>query len=65
MEVPMIDKNDPRIDLADRLYELTLVVIPLLTAIIELISKVVNYARLFSELRVQVPTERKTDFCAE
>jgi hypothetical protein len=54
MEMPMDDKNDPRIDLADRTYELMLLLLPLLTAIIELISKVVNYAGPIPELRLQI-----------
>ena len=55
MEMPMIDKNDPRIDLAEKAYKLLLVGIPLVTAIINLISKVVNYAGPVSKLRIQVP----------
>lgn len=43
MEVLMDDKNHPRTDLAEKAYNLLLVGIPCLTAIIELISKVVNY----------------------
>ena len=54
MEMPMDDNNDPRIDLADRTYKLMLLALPLLTAIIELISKVVNYGGPISELRVQI-----------
>lgn len=52
----MIDKKDPRIGLADKAYKLALVVIPLLTEIIHLISKAVNYARPIPKLRVQVRT---------
>ena len=52
----MDDKNDPRTGLADRTYQLLLVGIPLLTAIIELLSKVVNYnVRRLSELRLFLP----------
>jgi hypothetical protein len=53
MEVTMDDqKNDPRTGLADRAYALLMVGIPLLTAIIELISKVVNYASPTPKLRL-------------
>lgn len=38
-----MDKKNPRTDLAERFYQLSLVGIPLITAIVELISKVVNY----------------------
>lgn len=48
-------ENDPkRTDLADRWFKLLLVGVPLLTAIINLVSKVVNYARPVRELRVQL-----------
>jgi hypothetical protein len=49
MEVRM-RKKQSRTDLADRKMELLLVGIPLVTAIIELISKVVNYGSRISEL---------------
>lgn len=49
----MDDNNDPRTGLADRTYQLLLLGIPLLTAIIELLSKVVNYnARHFPKFRL-------------
>lgn len=38
-----MDQKPKRTDLADRRFELLLVGIPLVTAIIELVSKVVNY----------------------
>ncbi len=38
-----MDNKNPRTGLAEKVYELALVGIPLLTAIVELISKVVNY----------------------
>ncbi len=38
-------KNPDRKDLAGRRFELAIVIISLLTALIELVSKVVNYAR--------------------
>jgi hypothetical protein len=56
MEMPMDENNDPRIDLADRKIELFVAGMSLLAAIIELISKVVNYASPFSELRVRLQT---------
>ena len=40
-----MDENPKRTDLADRWFALLLVGIPLLTAIIEMVSKVVNYDR--------------------
>lgn len=40
-----MDENPKRTGLADRWIELLLVGIPLLTAIIEMVSKVVNYDR--------------------
>ena len=40
-----MDKNPDRKDLTDRRFELAIVIISLLTALIELVSKVVNYAR--------------------
>lgn len=52
MEVSM-DEN-PRTGLADRKIELLVVGISLLTAIIELLSKVVNYARPIRKLRLYV-----------
>lgn len=52
----MDENNDPRIDLADRKIELFVAGMSLLAAIIELISKVVNYASPFSELRVRLQT---------
>jgi hypothetical protein len=49
-----MDKN-PRTDLAEKAYQLLLVGVPLITAIIELISKVVNYnGRPISKLRLHV-----------
>ena len=50
----MDNKRHTRTDLAVRAYKLLLVVIPLVTAIINLISKVVNYARRVSELPIQI-----------
>lgn len=50
----MVDKKDPRIGLAEKAYKLLLVGLPLVTAIINLISKVVNYAGPVSKLCVQV-----------
>jgi hypothetical protein len=50
----LMDKN-PRTDLAEKAYQLLLVGVPLITAIIELISKVVNYnGRPISKLRLHV-----------
>ncbi len=47
-----MEKKPAQTDLADRTMSLLLVGIPLLTAIIELISKVVNYGRPVRELRI-------------
>lgn len=44
-----MDENPKRIGLADRWFKLALVSIPLLTAIINLVSKVVNYDRPIRE----------------
>ncbi len=49
-----MDQKPARTDLADRKIELLMVGIPLLTAIIELISKVVNYASSIPELRLSI-----------
>ena len=43
-----MDNNNPRTDLAEKAYKLALVGIPLLTAILNLISKVVNYKWLLN-----------------
>lgn len=40
-----METNPDRKDLTDRRFKLALVVIPFVTALINLISKVVNYAR--------------------
>jgi hypothetical protein len=48
----MEQQNDPRTGLAEKTYGLLLVGIPLLTAIVELISKLVNYGNYVRELRV-------------
>lgn len=40
-----MEKNPERKDLTDRWFKMALVVIPLVTALINLVSKVVNYAR--------------------
>jgi hypothetical protein len=45
-----MDENSKRTGLADRWYKLLLVGIPLLTAIINLVSKAVNYDRPIREL---------------
>ena len=52
-----MDEN-PRTGLADRKIEWLVLGIPLLTAIIELLSKVVNYARRVPELRIQLQQAR-------
>ena len=53
-EMRMDNKSHSRIDLAEKAYKLALVVIPLLTAIVTLISKVVNYAGRVPELRLRL-----------
>jgi hypothetical protein len=58
MEVHMDRKDHTRTDLADRKIELLVLGISLLTAIIELLSKVVNYARRVPELRLQLQSAR-------
>jgi phage-related minor tail protein len=50
----LMDKN-PRTDLAEKAFQLLVVGIPLVTAIIELISKVVNYnGSTISEFRLHI-----------
>jgi hypothetical protein len=53
MEVHMDLKSHTRTGLAEKVFKLALVVIPLLTEIIHLISKVVNYAGPVPKFRVQ------------
>ena len=50
-------KVHTRVGLAEKAYKLAVVVIPFLTEIIKLISKVVNYAGRVPELRVCVQAE--------
>jgi hypothetical protein len=52
----MDEKSHTRTDLAEKAFKLLLVGIPLVTAIINLISKVVNYACRVPELRIQLHT---------
>jgi len=49
-----MDSNPKRTGLAGRWIELLMVGIPLLTAIIELVSKVVNYACPVRKFRIQL-----------
>jgi hypothetical protein len=65
MEVRMDDKAQTRTGLAEKAYKLALVGIPLLTAIINLISKVVNYACAFSKLRLPIRAKWQANFCPE
>lgn len=48
----MDEENRSRTGLAEKVYKLALVGIPLLTAIINLISKVVNYVDPIRKLRL-------------
>lgn len=57
MEARMDRKVRTRVGLAEKAYKLAVVVIPFLTEIIKLISKVVNYAGRVPELRVRVQAE--------
>jgi hypothetical protein len=51
-------KNDPRTGLAEKVVTWLALGIPLLTAVIDLISKVVNYARPVPEFRLPVYPRR-------
>ena len=50
----MVEKVQTRTGLAEKAYKLALVGIPLLTAIINLINKAVNYAGSVPKLRIPV-----------
>jgi hypothetical protein len=65
MEVRMAEKDQTRTGLAEKAYKLALVGIPLLTAIINLISKAVNYARPVSKLRLPIRAKWQANFCSE
>lgn len=52
----MENKNpDPHTGLAEKTLKWLMLGVPLLTAVIDLISKVVNYARPIPKLRLHIP----------
>lgn len=57
-------KNQKRLNLAVAILTVTHLILENANTLIDLLSKVVNYATLVRELRLFILEERKANFCA-